>query len=379
VAEEPQPGVAPSGGTAGNHVRLFDDGALLFQEKSDAISAARERVWIETFLFTPDDTGRATLRLLCDAARRGCDVVLLFDQAGSHVTNLGFYRPLVETGGVVAIFNPLPPWQRYGRRIGSYFKHRDHRKTAVMDDVAFCGGHNFSQSYMGPPPHRFYDMTVKLQGPCVRDLAALFLESLHATRPDETRPLPASPRPLEGGVPVRATGFDARRGAAPLIDDYRTILDDARDEALLIFGYFAPDADLVAPIIAAAKRGVRVKLLTAGASDLPFTRWAGQHTYHALLSAGVRIFQLQDPHLHAKSMAVDGLVCMVGSFDINTFQRRNTRESAVIVEDTRLARDIAIGFASCLQRSREITLHDRQQKWKLARAAEWLSHRALRI
>jgi cardiolipin synthase A/B len=165
MAAETQPGAAPSRGTVGNRVRLFDDGTLLFQEKSDAIRSARERVWIETFLFTPDDTGRATLRLLCDAAQRGCDVVLLFDQAGSHVTNFGFYRPLVDAGGVVAIFNPLPPWRRYGRRIGSYFKHRDHRKKAVMDDVAFCGGHNFSQSYMGPPPHRFYDMTVKLQGP----------------------------------------------------------------------------------------------------------------------------------------------------------------------------------------------------------------------
>ncbi|HEV2130446.1 MAG TPA: hypothetical protein VGR27_05065, partial [Longimicrobiaceae bacterium] len=71
---------------------LFDDGEALFEEKADAIRNARERVWIETFLFTRDKTGPATLDLLADAARRGCDDVLLFDQIGSHATNLGFYR-----------------------------------------------------------------------------------------------------------------------------------------------------------------------------------------------------------------------------------------------------------------------------------------------
>jgi cardiolipin synthase A/B len=364
--------------TSGNRVTFFDDGEKLFEQKALAIRTARERVWIETFLFTPDWVGRATLDLLCDAARRGCDVILLFDQAGSHITNFGFYKPLLDAGGQVAIFNPLPPWRRYGRRFGSYFKNRDHRKTAVMDGAGFCGGHNFSQSYMGPLPHHFYDISVRVEGPAVRDLAGIFLDSFTETTRD-ARPLPPAPAPFPDGVPVRASAFDARRGIMDLIEDYHQLLNEAREEALLIFGYFVPTDALRAPIIAAAERGVRVRILTAGASDLPITRWAGQHTYGPMLAAGVRIFQLQHPHLHAKTMVVDQRLCLVGSFDVNRFERRNTAEAAVIVDDAELARAIAGGYAACMQRSEEVTLEDRKNTSRLARAGEWLSWKALGI
>jgi phosphatidylserine/phosphatidylglycerophosphate/cardiolipin synthase-like enzyme len=84
---------APSA-TDGNRLTLFDEGEALFEQVAEAMRTARARLWVETFILTPDETGRATLAMMSDAARRGCDVVLLFDQLGSHVTNLGVYRPL---------------------------------------------------------------------------------------------------------------------------------------------------------------------------------------------------------------------------------------------------------------------------------------------
>jgi cardiolipin synthase A/B len=372
--------VEPARGTDGNAVVMIDDGERLFEEKAAAIREARERVWIETFLFTPDETGRETLRLLCDAARRGCDVVLMFDQAGSHITNFGFYRKLEEAGGQVVIFNPLPLWRRYGRRIGSFFKHRNHRKTAVMDGVAFCGGHNFSQSYMGPGPQHFYDITVRLEGPCVSDVGALFLESMRQATGEQTRAISRPPYPAEvGGAQVRISAFDAHLGVKDLVRDYQEMVASAREQLTLIMGYFVPDDILIAPLIAAAERGVDVRVLTAGKSDLPFTRWAGQHRYDELLAAGVRIFQLQEPHLHAKCMVVDGRWSIVGSFDVNTFERRNTREAAVVIDDRAIAADLCRAFASCMGRSREVTPDSREQRLKVKRALEWVSYRAMRI
>jgi cardiolipin synthase A/B len=366
------------GGTStGNRATLFDDGEALFEEKADAIRNARERVWIETFLFTPDKTGRAALELASDAARRGCDVILLFDQMGGHITNLGFYRPVEEAGGRVAIFNPLPLWRRYGRRLGSLLKHRDHRKIVIADDVGFCGGHNFSQSYMGPPPHSFYDMTVKLEGPCVRDLASVFLDSFGAAT-GETRPLPPTPEPVADGVRAQVLALDGTRGIDELPRGYRQLLQGAREEAVLIFAYFLPDRVLCEPLIAAAERGVRVTLLSAGDTDLPMVRLARRRTFDDLLAAGVRIFHLQEPELHAKAMVVDGEACMIGSFDVNQLQRRNTAEVGVILHDEGLARGILEGFRRCLPRSREITVEDRDERGAFARAAEWVAYRLIR-
>jgi cardiolipin synthase A/B len=362
----------------GNRATLFDEGEALFRDLQAAIRSARERVWIETFLFTPDETGRATLELAADAAHRGCDVILLFDQVGTHVTNLGFFKPVEDAGGRVGIFNPLPPWRRYGRRIGSFLRHRDHRKNMVVDDAGYCGGHNFSSAYMGPPPHHFYDMTVKVEGPCVRDLAALFLDSFEKTT-GESRPLPPAPEPLGGGVPARAVGLDAEHGHEELVRTYGEILDAARREAVLLFGYFAPDEPLRAPLLAAADRGVKVSILTAGKIDFPPLRLAGQHTYDPLLAAGIRIFQLQEPVLHAKTMAVDGEVCLAGSFDVNRLERRNTAEVAVHVIDPRLAGRIEEGFRSASARAREITLADREGRSFVGRALERVSYHLMGV
>jgi cardiolipin synthase A/B len=363
-------------GTDGNRVTFHDDGERIFAAKAEAIESARERVWLETFLFTPDVTGRATLGMLADAARRGCDVILLFDQLGSHVTNLGFFKPVENAGGRVAIFNPLPPWRGYGRSLGKWFRYRNHRKTLVADDTAFCGGHNFSQSYMGPGPHYFYDVSVQLEGPSVRDVGALFNGSYRKVTGDALR-LPGPPAPVPGGVPVEVLAFDGTRDVNGIADAFTAMLNGAREEVTMIFAYFVPDARLCAPIIAAARRGVRVRLLTIGRTDLRTVRWAGQYTYEPLLEAGVRIFQLQEPHLHAKCMTVDGRTSLVGSFDVNTLQRSHTAESAVRVDDPGLARRIEGAFEDRLADAAEILPRRWHRRSPLIRAVEWAAWHAM--
>jgi cardiolipin synthase A/B len=363
--------------TDGNHLTLFDDGEALFDHVTDAMRAAKARIWIETFILTPDETGRTALTLMADAARRGCDVVLLFDQLGSHVTNLGLYRPLEEAGGVVAVFNPPRPWQRLGRPLGSWVRQRNHRKTILIDDVAFCGGHNVSRAYMGRPPHHFYDMTVMLEGPAVRDAGRLFLDSLERTT-GATRPLPEAPAAVAGGVRAQVLGHDGRRRPSPVLQAYTALLERARERVTLVMAYFAPDERLRAPLLAAARRGVDVRLLTAGATDVPPARWAGEHVYGELLAAGVRIWQLQQPSLHAKALVVDGAHALVGTFDVNTAQRQHTMEGAVAAADPALSARIERAFEHRLPRATRIDPREWARRSRIARSVQWLSYRILR-
>jgi cardiolipin synthase A/B len=362
---------------AENRVTFFDDGEALFEAMKAAIEGAQKRVWVETFMMVPDRTGRETIQLLSDAAMRGVDVVLLFDQAGSHVTNLGFFRPLEKAGGSVAIFNPLRPWQRWGRRSGPYVRYRDHRKTMIADDVGFCGGHNFSRAYMGPPPHSYYDMSVRLEGPAVTELARVFIDSLEKAG-GRRRPLPHPPA-IPDGVPVQVVAQDAPHGQRDVTRAWERLMDSATESALLVMAYFAPDTPLCAPLLRAAGRGVSIDLLTVGATDFPFVRWAGETAYEQLLRAGVRIYRLQEPKLHAKAAVVDGQLCMVGSFDVNTFERRNTAEVALVTRDIHLAAGIRGGFQRSLPRCERVLLEEWVNRSRFRRGLDRASWKLLRI
>jgi phosphatidylserine/phosphatidylglycerophosphate/cardiolipin synthase-like enzyme len=90
---------------------------------------------------------------------------------------------------------------------------------------------------------------------------------------------------------------------------------------------------------------------------------------------GVRIYELQKPMLHAKAMAVDGARGMVGSFDVNVLERRNTREVAVIAEDPLVAAGIEAGFSKGLLHSKTIIPAEWAGRSRMRRLAERLSYR----
>ncbi|MHC5002851.1 MAG: phospholipase D-like domain-containing protein, partial [Planctomycetota bacterium] len=112
------------------------DGALAFELMWDEIGSARRRVWLDVYGFGSDRVGRLTLERLEDAARRGCEVRIIYDAIGSRSTPDGFFDGFREAGGQTVRFNPVRPWRR---RLP--LNVRDHRKILLIDHhVAFCGG-----------------------------------------------------------------------------------------------------------------------------------------------------------------------------------------------------------------------------------------------
>src|SRR5690606_26692456 len=122
---------------------------------------AKERVWLETYIFEPDRLGLVVLAALTRAAERGCDVCLLYDAFGSPRLQKSHTKALEDAGGVAIAFNPL-----LGRR-GLPLWLRDHRKVLIADDVGFTGGMNISEDYAGPHlgNGRFRDTMARLTGP----------------------------------------------------------------------------------------------------------------------------------------------------------------------------------------------------------------------
>ena len=149
----------------GNRLTLLKNGEQYFPALVEAIDAAREEIFLESYIFASDETGSLIADALARAAARGVATRLLLDGFGAKDFALRFRRMLAEAGAEVLVFrprvSPWPFWKQRGRL------RRMHRKLASIDGaVAFVGGVNVIDDIdtLDPAPAR-YDYAVRIEGP----------------------------------------------------------------------------------------------------------------------------------------------------------------------------------------------------------------------
>jgi cardiolipin synthase A/B len=111
---------------------------------------------------------------------------------------------------------------------------------------------------------------------------------------------------------------------------YLRALGRARKDILIANAYFFPGRRFRAALLAARKRGVRVRLLLQGKVEYPLQHYASQAMYDELLRAGIEIVEYQESFLHAKVAVIDDW-CTVGSSNIDPFSLLLAREANVMV------------------------------------------------
>lgn len=367
----------PFRSASGNRLTLYTDGDAAFEAAYEAIRTARERVWLETYIFEPDEVGNMARDALVAAARRGCNVILLFDRWGSPKIGMDYAQPILDAGGRVAIYNPVLPWRKFGRKIAPVL-HRDHRKILIADEIGFCGGANVSLDYGGPGPELFFDMTLKVDGPCVQDLAALFLGTLRNTV-GEAPGVPPRPAAFDDGAAAQVLTLDARQDAKEFDLALENALERVRERCLLMTPYFVPPDWFKEALVDASARGADVRILTAGRSDVPLARVAGRHLYEELLEAGVRVFEMQHPVLHAKCLTIDGSYSIVGSYNVDAYGSKHNLEVGIATSDRQLAEQLTAEFHRRARDAEEVQLNEWIQRPWRARVAEALLHALFRV
>lgn len=365
------------GGSEGNQLTVFFEGDEAFEAMLSAIRSARQRVWLETYIFEPDRAGQAFLGALLDARRRGVHVVLLYDVVGSPRLSDDIRRPLVDAGADVIGFNP--PW-RLTRPLPMLL--RDHRKILVVDDgTAFCGGMNIGEDYAGPRYGncRFRDTHALIEGPAAAHLAALVAASVQATT---GRRLPArsgSSMPLAGGVFVQVLASDILRRRRHIQRALYHTVGRCLRTCFLTTPYLVPPARLVSALARAARRGVDVRILTAGVSDVPIVALAARHLYSHLLQHGVKIYEMTGRTLHAKTAAIDGVYASIGSFNLDRWSFGRNLEVSVTVMDPGLAARMEEQFMADLRLSHEVEPDQHAARGPFQRLVGWLAFQLMRL
>ena len=152
----------------------------------------------------------------------------------------------------------------------------------------------------------------------------------------------------------------------------------ARRTLYITNAYFAPDRNFVELLTAAARRGVDVRILTAGdRTDVSVVRLAGRAWYETLLRSGVRLFEWQPTTLHAKTFVVDGTWSTVGSMNFDNRSMALNDEATLMTLDRTVGDEMTRTFLADLEHAREITLETfRARSWfeRIAeRGASWLT------
>lgn len=373
----------------GNDVRVLIDGPQTFAAIFAAIEKARRSIVIETYILEDEGLARKFAELLLKKRAAGVSVNLMFDAVGSIATDDAYFDRLRAGGVHVCRFNPLHPLDRPG-----YWNitHRDHRKIIVVDGAtAFTGGINISRVYSsGSSPGRsgrpraasaedgWRDTHMAVRGPAAQALEKLVREVWHGQGCEGLLPSPAPPAPTAGDKVLRivASSPDGRPS-----EIYRALLaaiDNARHSVHLTMAYFAPGPEMVAALVAAARRGVDVHLILPSMSDFTPVLNAGRSYYAELLEAGVKLAELQDAVLHAKTAVIDGVWSTIGSSNMDWRSLVDNNEANVVVLGEDFATEMARMFERDLAQSQPIDAQSWAARPLPQRFKEWLARLAER-
>ena len=405
---------------------LLPDGAQAFHAMITAIDGAREEVLLETYIMRDDRLGEAVQQALIRAASRGVRTYVLADAVGSMNTSDKFWETLVEQGVEVRHFHRV--WHHPFEAL-----RRDHRKILVCDRrVAFTGGMNIGEEYGSSIRARrdaWRDTFVQVEGSVARELAAVFAEGWDRARgpdlpgleyvswsaTDETTPqsqvgmigsrklkraLQQKLKQRLGPQRDRLRGRRVRsaidaaaphdravlvldprpgRGQREMLGVLAALIGGARKTLWITTPYFAPPNRALTLLLAAAQRGVDVRLLLPSErTDVPLIRHAAHGAYQRLLQGGVRLFEYQRATLHAKTAVVDGYVSLIGSSNLDFRSFWLNAECNVLVFDDACAATLEGNFQEDLANSREIVMDEwKQRTWshrlldRTARALRW--------
>lgn len=368
----------------GNHVSLLQGGGEYFPAIEAAFDRARHEIYLETYIYENDGTGRRVADALKRAAQRGVSVHLLIDGYGSKNLPRGILDHLREGGVKALIFRPrISPLTFRRKRL-----RRMHRKIAVVDrEIAFIGGINIvddREATADLPPR--YDFAVAVEGPLV-DIIRLSAERLWS--------IVARSRfrrgTVRGGTPAAATVAGGQMSAAFLTRDnfrhrrdieteYIRAIGRAKSEIILAHAYFLPGIDFRRALVNAAARGVRVILLLQGRMEFLLQHYATRALYGNLLDAGIEIHEYRKGFLHAKVAVIDGRWATVGSSNIDPFSLLLSREANIVVDDEGFGRTLAGRLKQTLETDgRQIMASNWKQQPASVRVMSWLGYGLVRM
>ncbi len=353
------PPVAP-----GNAVEALHNGDQIFPAMLAAIRSARRTICFETYVYWQGQVAEDFSQALAERAKNGVAVHVLLDWLGSQKVDERLVEQMRAAGVEVQRYHPVR-WYDLDR-----VNNRTHRKLLVVDgEVAFTGGVGIADEWRGKAqdPEHWRDDHFLVRGPVAAQMQAAFMDNWLKVAPGVLHGRDYFP-PLQQVGAVQAQTFKSspREGAASVRLMYLLAVAAARREIFMGNAYFIPDDVTVGALAAAARRGVRVRVVVPGPHiDSSVTRRASRSRWGKLLDAGVEIHEFQPTMYHVKLMVVDRRFVSVGSTNFDSRSFRLNDEANLNVFDEGFGAEMAEVLEDDVRRSRRVTVEQwRQRPWR---------------
>lgn len=300
-------------------VRYYPLGDAMYPDMLTDLRAAKKTIYLEYFIIEPGEMWQSIVDILAQKVREGLDVRVMYDDLGSISTfNFSNALALEKLGIRCATFNPL-------LALKGTANYRDHRKMLIVDDaVAYSGGVNLADRYINRehPYGHWKDTGFRLTGAPVRSFTHMFLTFWNAFSLQKEEPMPMPPA-AAAAEPAAQDGWVLSYYDSPLNSEatsnrlYIDLLSQATDYAWFFTPYLMLGDDLLDAMLAAAQRGVDMRIIMPGIPDKKLIFRMSRSFYQVLLTGGVKIYEYTPGFVHAKSLVCDDRAATVGTVNLD--------------------------------------------------------------
>ena len=345
----------------GNKVDTLLNGDQIFPAMLAAIRSATTTITFETYIYWSGSIGQEFVDALAERAAAGVRVHVLLDWVGSVKMEDSLLQAM-ERGGVEVRRFHEPHWSNWDK-----LNNRTHRKLLIVDGrVGFTGGVGIADQWRGQArnPDEWRDSHFRVEGPVVAQMQAVFLDNwMRATGKvlhGETYFPDLKPA---GQLAAQMFSSSPSGGSESMQLMYLLSITAARKTIDLANSYFVPDELTIKTLIDAARRGVKVRVLTpSGHIDSEVVRKASRGSWGPMLEAGIEIAEYEPTMYHVKGLVVDGLFSSVGSTNFDNRSFRLNDEANLNILSAEFGRVQQEVFAADWSKARRITLEEWQRR-----------------
>lgn len=367
--------------TTRNKVKFIRGGAPYFSQMLKMIDSAKHSIHLQTYIFDDDDTGKLIGEALKNAAGRGVNVYVLPDGYASNVISKSFINELKAAGVHFRFFEPVIRSKYF------YFGRRLHHKIILTDaQYAMVGGINITERYNDRPGYKAWlDFAVFVEGEIAKELCVLCWKTWKGfpaktgSTPCEGQPLPAALL-SDASTMVRMRINDWVRNKKQISRSYSEMLQNAQSHVVILCSYFLPGKTFRKNLMRAAKRGVHIKIILAGLSDIKTAKYAERYIYDWLLRNNVEIYEYQGNVLHGKVAVCDTTWLTIGSYNINNISAHASIELNLDIRDAGFSAEVEAVFEDiiekeCIHVTQEMLI---QKRTLLKRFMWWSSYQIVK-
>jgi cardiolipin synthase len=244
-------------------------------------------------------------------------VFVALDAYGSDQLTEAWTQTLQQSGIFFRWFGPVLWSKRF------YFSRRLHHKIFVADgSIALVGGINICNRYndMTDDP-AWHDWALFAEGEAVlqvqRICERLWRKGMYSKSSIAQDHRPSATYNNQWFCNVRVRRNDWVNGQLQISRSYLEMFHQAESRITIMSSYFLPGRAFRKAMQAARKRGVTIRVIVAGRSDVKTAKQAERYLYGWLLGKGIEIYEYQPQILHGKISTYDGKWVTVGSYNVN--------------------------------------------------------------